>query len=120
MKTEFMDDYILRISTSNINTDKSKERIDWIQKQLKELTPFKIKSVNLENLNNSLIKENKYYKEILHLKEIENDLNKKINEGLVSNLKNHEIYADDLESKLCYVKDFVYSKFPNSIEDLKI
>ncbi len=117
-----MDEY-LRISMKPIissKIDKSKERNDWIQKQIIELTPFKLKAMNLEYSNNKLISENKYRKQTIELKNEEIALLKILNEGLNENMKGHEEYISLLESKLCYVKDFVFRNMPESLDILKI
>lgn len=122
VKNDFMDDY-LRISMKPINgsrPDKTKERFEWIQKQVVELTPFKIKSVNLEMFNNKLSSENKINLEVISLKNTEIELLKKLNQGLNLNIKTNADYISILESKLGYIKDFVFKNFPHCIEELKI
>ena len=122
IKNDFMDDY-LRISMKPINgsrPDKIKEKFEWIQKQVVELTPFKIKSVNLEMHNNKLISENKINAEVINLKNTEIELFKKINQGLSENIKTNFDYISALESKLGYIKDFVFKNLPQCLEELNI
>jgi len=122
IKNDFMDDY-LRISMKPINgsrPDKIKEKFEWIQKQVVELTPFKIKSVNLEMHNNKLISENKINAEVINLKNTEIELFKKINQGLSENIKSNFDYISALESKLGYIKDFVFKNLPQCLEELNI
>ena len=120
IKDNFIDDY-LRISfkPASGNSVKTKERFEWIQKQVNELTPFKIKSINLENANYKLNKENKIISEMLILKETEIDLLKKIMEGNIDNQKNSTDYIAYLEAMLCYFKDFVFKNFPTCLDELK-
>ncbi len=122
VKEDFMDDYI-RISMKPINStrsDRSRERFEWIQKQVIELTPFKIKSVNLEKINNKLISENKIKAEAIKLNDIEIELLKKLNQGLNENIKINTDYISLLESKLGYIKDFVFKNLPFCLDELKI
>jgi len=122
IKNDFMDEY-LRLSMKPINgyrPDKTKERFEWIQKQVVELTPFKIKSINLETQNSKLISENKINSEVIYLKNIEIDLLKKLNDGLKDKIKEHADYISCLESKLGYIKDFVFTNLPQCLEELKL
>ena len=64
--------------------------------------------------------ENKVYNEIIGLKTNEIELLKRLNEGMSENIKIHTEYIGTLESKLCYVKDFVFKNLPHSLEQLKI
>jgi len=120
VKNDFMDDY-LRISTiSASRPDKTKERFEWMKKQVVELTPFKNKSLNLEIENNKLNYEKKITAENIVLKDTEIELLKKLNQGLKENIKANINYISQLESNLGYIKDFMFQRFPQCIEELKI
>lgn len=121
VKEDFLDDYLrVRMKPISATNDKSRERYEWIQKQVIELTPFKIKSINLEQINNNLVGENKRLSEILSLKTMEIELLRKLNEGINENVKNNDNYISVLESKLGYIKDFVFKHLPHCLEELKI
>jgi len=121
VKEDFVDEY-LRISLNQNSfkpADKVKARLEWVQKQVKELTPFKIKSINLERQNNILMSENKRYAEVIFLKNTEIDLLKKLNEGLTDNITVNKDYIVLIESKLEVVKSFVIKNLPQNSEELK-
>lgn len=122
VKNDFMNDY-LRISMKPIGAsraDTSKEHLEWLKKRVAELTPFQIKSVNLENQNTKLLSENKIKLEMINLKQTEIELLKKLNQGLGENITANVEYVSVLESKLGYIKDFVFKNLPHCIEELNI
>jgi len=121
IKDDFLNDFI-RVSVKSITghrDHKHKERLGWFQKQVAELTPFKIKSVNLEIQNYKLTTENKIQLEALNIKNTEIDLLKKFNQGLNENIKIHTEYINLLESKIEIIKSSIFKYLPNCFENMK-
>jgi serine/threonine protein kinase len=123
VKEELQNDFIKNSSSTSLNENSRKsmnDKMDWMKKQISELIPFKLKSMNLETNLCRMEKENKILNEKLQLSELDRGTLKGVliekNESIISLKK----YICEIENKLSDVKDFVFKSCPEKMEDLYI
>jgi chromosome segregation ATPase len=110
-------DKITERLNSVIKQDPKDQRIEWFKKQLNELIPFKNKCQAFEiNLTKLETNEKKLKEKIDNLETLNYSL-QKVCERKENKVEDLRKYVQNIEAKLCDVKDFVFKNFPESVED---
>jgi serine/threonine protein kinase len=106
---ESIENNYLRKSLNNDNSQRiaGKDKIEWLQKQINELLPFKLKSTKVEEVNAKWEREYKIINDRLRLAEEELVTLRKINEGNKIEKAKLNLRIVNIENKLSDIKDFM-------------
>lgn len=116
---DVIDTEILKKSTKiEDNTRMSvNSRMEWMQKQINELIPFKLKSINLEANLQKFSDELKLLTEKLKLTELEAETLRGIERENKHKIHSLDIKIENLENKVADTQAFVLKNFPDKLEE---
>jgi serine/threonine protein kinase len=121
VKEDIQNDFIKNSSSTSLyeNSKKSmNDKMDWMKKQISELIPFKLKTMNLEVIVGRLEKENKILNEKFQLTELERNTIKRVLIEKDESIKSMRKYIYEIENKLSDIKDFILKSCPEKMEEL--
>jgi serine/threonine protein kinase len=102
---------------SNTSGPTNNEKIDWMQKQINELMPYKMKSLTLKESNDKFEDKNKILTEKINAMEVEIKTLKSIISLKEDTLNNLRQYVTNIEDKLSDTKDFIMRRCPEKVEE---
>jgi len=115
---ESLDNEMRTKSLKFSNTSPSKnEKLDWMQKQINELMPYKMKSLTLKESNDKFEDKNKILTEKINAMDVEIKTLKSIISLREDTLNNLRQYVTNIEDKLSDTKDFIMRRCPEKVEE---